>query len=96
MSTENSENPKRCIRGLVVSDKMEKTIVVRTERLVLHPRYKKYVKKFTKYYAHDEDNTARSGDTVEIRQTRPMSKKKRWRLTEVVTRSVESQEGASA
>lgn len=76
---------RRTVRGTVVSDAMDKTIVVRIERLVMHPRYKKFVRKFTKYYAHDEENQAKSGDTVEISQTRPMSKKKRWRLREVVT-----------
>ncbi len=84
--------PKRSVRGLVVSDKMDKTIVVRCERLVLHRRYKKYVKKFTKYHAHDEDNKARSGDTVEICMTRPLSKTKNWRLTEIVTSSQEKGE----
>ena len=77
-------NPKRTIRGLVVSAKQEKTLVVKVERLVLHPRYKKYIRKFTKYYAHDEENKAQEGDTVELTQTRPLSKLKRWRLTEVV------------
>jgi len=74
----------RIVRGHVVSDKMDKTIVVRVERLVLHPMYKKYIRKFTKYYAHDEENVAKSGDTVEIYQARPLSKKKRWRLGEVL------------
>ncbi|MEM7166277.1 MAG: 30S ribosomal protein S17 [Planctomycetota bacterium] len=76
---------RRTVRGLVVSDSMDKTIVVRSERLVKHPRYKKYMRKFTKYYAHDESNQAHKGDTVEISETRPLSKKKRWRLLEVVT-----------
>lgn len=75
---------RRTVRGLVVSDSMDKTIVVRSERLVKHPVYKKYMRKFTKYYAHDESNTANKGDTVEISETRPLSKKKRWRLLEVV------------
>lgn len=77
-------NPKRTVRGLVVSAKQNKTLVVKVERLVVHPRYKKYVRKFTKYYAHDEENKAQEGDTVEIVQTRPLSKLKRWRLTEIV------------
>lgn len=77
-------NPKRTVRGLVVSAKQDKTLVVKVERLVVHPRYKKYVRKFTKYYAHDEDNKAQEGDTVELVQTRPLSKLKRWRLTEIL------------
>lgn len=76
---------KRTVRGLVISAKQDKTVVVRVERLVLHPRYKKYIRKFTKYYAHDEENQAQEGDMIEIAQTRPLSKLKRWRLTEVVT-----------
>lgn len=75
---------RRTIRGEVVSDKMDKTIVVRTERLVMHPRYKKFVRRFTKYHAHDEENQAHHGDTVEISSTRPLSKSKRWRLKEIV------------
>ena len=83
-----SDKPRRTVRGVVVSDKGDKTIVVKVERLVLHPMYKKYVRKHTKYYAHDEDNKAQAGDTVEISQTRPMSKLKRWRLVDVVSSPV--------
>ncbi len=79
---------KRTVRGVVVSDKMDKTVVVRVERLVLHPMYKKYLRKFTKYYAHDESNVAKNGDTVEIYSARPLSKKKRWRLGEVLSSKV--------
>ncbi len=75
---------RRTVRGTVVSDKMDKTVVVQVERLVMHPMYKKFVRRFTKYYAHDESNNAHIGDTVEISETRPLSKKKRWRLVEVV------------
>ncbi len=63
---------------------MDKTIVVRVERLVMHPMYKKFMRRFTKYHAHDENNAAHPGDTVEISEARPLSKKKRWRLVEVV------------
>ena len=70
--------------GTVVSDAMEKTIVVRRDRRVKHPLYAKYVRRSTKLVAHDENNEARLGDEVEIVQTRPLSKTKRWRLTRVV------------
>lgn len=73
--------------GLVVSDKMEKTITVAIERQVKHPIYGKFVKKTTKLMAHDDTNDARQGDTVRIMETRPLSKNKRWRLVEVVERA---------
>lgn len=73
--------------GLVVSDKMEKTISVAIERQVKHPIYGKYVKKTSKLKAHDETNDAHEGDTVRIQETRPLSKTKRWRLVEVVERA---------
>lgn len=74
----------RTVRGTVVSDKMEKTIVVKTERRVKHPQYGKYVRRYTTYYAHDEEGVAQVGDEVELAATRPMSKLKRWRLARVV------------
>lgn len=73
--------------GLVVSDKMDKTITVSMERQVRHPIYGKYVKKTTKLKAHDETNDANEGDTVRIQETRPLSKTKRWRLVEVLERA---------
>jgi small subunit ribosomal protein S17 len=72
------------VRGTVVSDRMDKTIVVKTERRVKHPRYGKYIRRFTTYYAHDEMNEAKVGDKVELAFTRPVSKTKRWRLIKVV------------
>ena len=72
------------VRGTVVSDRMDKTIVVKTERRVKHPRYGKYIRRYTTYYAHDELNQAKVGDKVELAFTRPVSKTKRWRLTKVV------------
>lgn len=75
------------VQGVVHSDKMDKTIVVRVDRLVKHPTYKKYVKRRSTYYAHDEANEAEAGDRVEIVQTRPLSKKKRWRLVRVVRKA---------
>ncbi|MHC4473086.1 MAG: 30S ribosomal protein S17 [Planctomycetota bacterium] len=74
------------VKGTVVSDKMQKTIVVRSERKVKHPRYGKYVRRITTYYAHDEDDRALLGDDVELAATRPLSKLKRWRLVRVITR----------
>jgi small subunit ribosomal protein S17 len=73
--------------GVVVSDKMQKTIVVVEERLVAHPLYHKYVRRRAKYYVHDEAQQARVGDLVRIEETRPLSKLKRWRLVEIVRRA---------
>lgn len=73
--------------GEVVSNKMAKTIVVRVERRFPHPRFKKVVTGYKKFYAHDEKSDARIGDMVRIQETRPLSKLKRWRLVEVVERS---------
>ncbi|RKY21738.1 MAG: 30S ribosomal protein S17 [Planctomycetota bacterium] len=76
-------NRKKVI-GVVASDKMDKTITVRVERLVKHPLYKKYIRRWTALKAHDEKNEAAVGDTVEIMETRPLSKTKRWRLVRIV------------
>lgn len=73
--------------GRVVSDKMEKTIVVAVENLVAHPLYKKRVRRTRKFKAHDEKNEARTGDVVRIGETVPISKEKSWRLLEIVRRS---------
>ena len=70
--------------GVVVSNKMEKSIVILVERKVKHPKYGKFVKKSTKFMAHDEKNEANIGDTVRIMATRPLSKNKCWRLVEIV------------
>jgi small subunit ribosomal protein S17 len=70
--------------GEVVSDQMNKTIVVRTITRVPHPKFGKIVKQIRKFYAHDEENKAKTGDTVRIMETRPLSKLKRWRLVEVL------------
>jgi len=72
--------PKRILQGVVVSDKMEKTVVVRVERRVMHPIYKKFIRRSKKYHAHDEDNTFKAGDTVRIRECRPISKSKCWEV----------------
>ncbi len=73
--------------GTVVSDKMDKTIVVAIADNVMHPLYKKIIKRTVKFKAHDEDNTAHIGDKVEIMETRPLSKDKRWRLVRVLEQS---------
>jgi small subunit ribosomal protein S17 len=77
---------KRKVRaGYVISDKMDKTVVVAVEALRRHPLYKKAVKHSKKYKAHDEDNACRIGDKVKIAETRPLSKNKRWRIVEVIS-----------
>jgi small subunit ribosomal protein S17 len=77
--------------GEVVSDKMTKTIVVRVERRVPHPQFRKIVTRFKKFYAHDEQEQAGLGDRVRIRETRPLSKTKRWELVEVVEKAPDTQ-----
>ena len=77
-------------RGIVVSDKMQKTVTVKVERQILHPMYKKFIKRSKTFFVHDEENTARVGDFVQIVETRPLSKNKRWRIESIITRSVES------
>ncbi|MGE5362524.1 MAG: 30S ribosomal protein S17 [Bacteroidota bacterium] len=82
------QRPLRKTRiGLVVSNKMEKSIVVAIERRVAHPLYKKYFKKTTKLMAHDEKNECSVGDLVKIMETRPLSLKKNWRLVEIVEKA---------
>ena len=71
-------------RGVVVSDAMDKTIVVKVDTIRSHPRYKKVIRRSTKFHAHDEANTAKVGDLVRIVETRPLSKTKNWRLAEIV------------
>jgi len=73
--------------GTVVSDKMDKTVVVAVERRVSHPLYGKQVVRTKKYHAHDEENAARPGDVVRIMETRPLSKTKRWRVLEIIERA---------
>jgi len=73
--------------GVVVSDKMDKTIAVSVERRLMHPIYGKFVKRTKKFFAHDEENTCKIGDKVRIMETRPLSKNKCWRLVEVLERA---------
>ncbi|MFN2420729.1 MAG: 30S ribosomal protein S17 [Gemmatimonadota bacterium] len=86
-SRETRVNRRKVRRGRVVSDKMSKTVVVAVERLVEHPLYGKRVKRTQKFHAHDENNEAQVGDLVEIRETRPLSKMKRWRIARIVERA---------
>ncbi|MCK5735305.1 MAG: 30S ribosomal protein S17 [Spirochaetaceae bacterium] len=84
---ETKKSNKRTFTGIVVSDKMEKTITVLVSTRQLHPLYKKYITRSKKYKAHDESNDAHEGDSVRIIESRPVSKDKRWRLLEVVGRA---------
>ena len=83
MRTEN----RKSLTGVVTSNRMEKTITVLVERRYKHPKYGKYIVASKKYTAHDETNDAKIGDEVELGETRPLSKTKRWRLLQVVTRA---------
>ncbi len=82
-----SRNLRKERIGVVVSNKMEFTIVVAEHRKEKHPIYGKFVNKTSKYYAHDEKNSCNIGDTVKIMETRPISKQKRWRLVEIIERA---------
>ena len=84
---ENTRNLRKERIGVVVSNKMDKTIVVAEKRKVMHPIYGKFVNKTSKYYAHDEKNDCNIGDTVKIMETRPLSKTKGWRLVEIIERA---------
>lgn len=77
-------NNRKEREGIVVSDKMDKTVVVLEEKMVIHPRYKKRMKQSKKYKAHDEKNECKIGDLVRIMETRPLSKDKNWRVTKII------------
>lgn len=83
----SERNDRKVKIGKVISDKMDKTIVVAIERLVQHPLYKKSIKKTVKFKAHDENNDSHIGDIVEVMETRPLSKDKRWRVTQIIERA---------
>jgi len=87
MTAEKPRGRRKTLQGIVVSDKMEKTRVVKVERQVRHPIYKKFVKRTKKFMAHDETNDSHLGDTVLLVEIRPLSRRKRWRLVEVVERA---------
>lgn len=84
METRNSRKERE---GIVVSDKMDKTVVVAEEKMIMHPLYKKRVKNTKKYKAHDENNICRVGDKVRIMETRPLSKDKNWRVVEILEKA---------
>ena len=86
MATE-TRNPRKERVGVVVSDAMDKTVVVQAERRIAHPVYGKIMRSSKKFYAHDEKNEAKKGDKVVITETRPLSKTKRWRLVEISVRA---------
>jgi small subunit ribosomal protein S17 len=83
----DGEKRNVAVRGVVTSAAMDKTIVVEVKRQYRHPRFRKYIRRSTSFYAHDEGNKAREGDLVELVQTRPLSKLKRWRLARILTAS---------
>ena len=95
MSTDTAEAVERQVSrsarkeriGIVIGDRMDKTILVAVQRQIKHPIYGKFIKKTTKLMAHDERNDAKRGDSVRIMETRPLSKNKRWRLAEVIERA---------
>ncbi len=84
---ERQRGRRQVLTGTVVSDKMDKTIVVKVERTVMHRLYQRYVKRTSKFTAHDEANECRTGDRVTITASRPLSKRKRWRVKEIVERA---------
>lgn len=91
-ASEGNAGTDRKIRtGTVVSDRMDKTVVVEVERQFPHPLYGKRVKRRSKFYAHDEENECRLGDVIQIEETRPLSKTKRWRVVDLVERPDEAQ-----
>ncbi len=85
--TTTARHSRRALIGIVTSAKTAKTITVEVERTFKHAKYGKYLRRRKRYLAHDEDSTAKLGDSVELASTRPMSKRKRWRLLRVITRS---------
>ena len=86
---------RKALQGLVVSNKMDKTVVVQVERKYAHPKFKKVVKSTRKFKAHDEKNECNSGDFISIAETRPLSKTKRWRLLEIIKKGVVEEGKAS-
>ena len=85
---ERKRGKRKVLEGVVTSDKMDKTVVVQVDHRVLHPVYRKYMKRSVRYKAHDPLNDCRAGDRVRIRETRPLSKEKCWRVSEVLERAI--------
>ncbi|WP_414040220.1 30S ribosomal protein S17 [Acidithiobacillus sp. M4-SHS-6] len=88
-----TKNPRSLV-GTVVSDRMDKTIVVLVERRIQHPLYKKYIRRSKKFHAHDADNACQIGDTVKIEECRPLSKTKSWRLVNVISQGISEGDNA--
>ena len=84
----DKQKTKRQVAGIVLSNKMDRTVVVQVERLVRHKLYHKYIRRRTKFMAHDENNSCQIGDKVLITESRPLSKNKRWRITKVLEKAV--------
>lgn len=87
MTEQNTRTQRKTLQGVVVSDKMEKTRVIKVERKIKHPLYGKVLKRTKKFYAHDENNESHTNDVVEIMSTRPLSKQKRWRVMRIVNKA---------
>lgn len=87
MMTQTITKTPRTLTGKVVSDKMQKTVTVLIERRVKHPLYGKVINRSAKYHAHDEENSAKAGDTVEIQECRPLARSKAWRVSRVVEKA---------
>lgn len=87
MTETKTRNHRKMREGIVISDKMDKTVVVQVQDLVQHPLYKRVIKRTSKFKAHDEQNTAHVGDKVRIMETRPLSKDKCWRVTEITEKA---------
>ena len=87
MAETTSRSRRKVRQGTVLSSKMDKSIIVRVNRTIMHPLYKKTFRTFSKLYAHDEKNEAAVGDVVRVMETRPLSAKKRWRLVEIVEKA---------
>jgi small subunit ribosomal protein S17 len=87
--TDRERGRRQSLVGRVVSDKMDRTVVVAVENTVMHGLYRRQLKKTTKFYAHDEENSCRPGDRVRLVATRPLSRLKRWRVAEILQRSEE-------
>ncbi len=86
--TKNQVRHKKVLVGTVISDKMDKTVVVQVKRLFMHPRYKKYVRRNARYKAHDAANQCGIGDKVQIIESRPLSKDKHWRVSKILEKAV--------
>jgi small subunit ribosomal protein S17 len=91
-----TDKPERRVIGRVVSNKMNKSVTVAIERMIQHPVYGKYIRRTTRLVAHDEDNACREGDTVAIVECRPISRRKAWRVVEIVKAAVDESAGARA